>query len=115
MRLVPLLAAVTAVTVLSGCASDGNGFTGGGQAAFQIDCNRGTATWKAESAAADSGSLIFGPIGLTRMFCPQPSQDAKVAAALGEVRSYLLADGKLHLSMQADSGIMNWEPVAAGS
>ena len=81
-----------------------------GQATFQVDCNRGSGSWKAEAAAADSGSLTFGPIDMTKMLCPQPSADTKVAAALGQVRSYLISDGKLHLSMQADSGIMNWEP-----
>jgi heat shock protein HslJ len=85
-------------------------FGADGQAAFQLDCNRGSGTWNAQAAAADSGSLTFGPIGMTKMLCAQPSADTKVAAALGEVRSYLISDGKLHLSMQADSGIMNWEP-----
>lgn len=85
-------------------------FNDNGQASFQLDCNRGTGTWTAEAAAADSGSLTFGPIGMTKMLCPQPTVDTKVAAALGQVRSYLISDGTLHLSMLADSGIMNWEP-----
>lgn len=85
-----------------------------GQAGFRVDCNRGTATWTTEAGSTDSGSLSFGPIGLTKMMCPQPSNDAKVAAALGRVRSYLLADGKLHLSLEADSGVMHWEPLPAG-
>lgn len=81
-----------------------------GQAVFQVDCNRGNGTWQATAAAPDSGSLTFGPIALTRMYCPQPSLDSKVTAALGEVRSYLLADGRLHLSLAVDSGILHWEP-----
>ena len=75
-----------------------------GRAAFLVDCNRGSSTWQFSAAAPDSGSLTFGPIALTRMFCPQPSADAPVAAALGRVRSYLLSDGKLHLSLEADGG-----------
>jgi hypothetical protein len=39
--------------------------------------------------------------------------DAQVAAALGQVRSYLLSDGKLHLSLEADGGIMHWQPSTA--
>lgn len=85
-------------------------FGNDGNAAFRLDCNRGNGTWQAKAAAADSGSLTFGPIGMTKMLCPQPSADTKVAAALGQVRSYLISEGKLHLSMEADSGIMNWEP-----
>ena len=84
-----------------------------GRAAFQVDCNRGSSTWQFKSAAPDSGSLTFGPIALTRMFCPQPSADSQVAAALGRVRSYLIADGKLHLSLEADGGIMHWQPSTA--
>lgn len=82
-----------------------------GQAVFQIDCNRGSGTFQRASAADDSGSLTFGPIAVTRMFCPQPSDDTKVATALGYVRSYLLSSGRLYLSLLADSGIMHWEPL----
>lgn len=85
-----------------------------GRAAFQVDCNRGNASWEASGAAPDSGTLTFGPVALTRMFCPQPSADSKVAAALEYVRTYLISDGKLHLSLMADSGIMHWEPQPAG-
>jgi len=85
-----------------------------GKAGFRVDCNRGNSTWTTEAGSADSGSLTFGAIGLTKMMCPQPSADAKVAASLGRVRSYLLSDGKLHLSLEADSGIMHWEPLPAG-
>ena len=80
-----------------------------GRATFQVHCNRGSSTWQAEAAAPDSGSLTFGELALTRMFCPQPSAGTLVAAALGHVRSYLLSDGKLHMSLQADGGIMHWE------
>jgi heat shock protein HslJ len=86
-------------------------FGADGRAAFTVDCNRGSSTWQADAAAPDSGSLQFGPIALTRMFCPQPSSDATVAAALGRVRSFLLSDGRLHLSLEADSGIMHWRPA----
>jgi len=86
-----------------------------GRAAFQVDCNRGNGSWTAAAAASDSGSLTFGPIALTRMFCPPPSVDTTVTADLGRVRSYLLSDGKLHLSMEADSGIMHWEEQPAGT
>ena len=85
-----------------------------GRATFGVDCNRGSSTWQSSPAAPDSGSLTFGPVALTRMFCPQPSADAHVAAALGFVRTYLLSDGKLHLSLEADGGIMHWQPSTAG-
>lgn len=82
-----------------------------GRATFLVHCNRGSSTWHAEASAPDSGSLTFGPLALTRMYCPQPSADTKVAAALGRVRSYLISDGKLHLSLEADGGVMDWRPA----
>lgn len=84
-----------------------------GQAGFRIDCNRGNSTWKREGEGS-SGGLTFGPIAVTKMMCPQPSDDAEVAAALGRVRSYLVKDGKLHLSLEADSGVMHFESLPTG-
>jgi len=85
-----------------------------GKAGFLINCNRGNSTWQVEGASPDSGSLTFGPIAVTRMACPSPDNDAKVASAFGQVRSYLFKDGKLHLSLAADSGIMHFELTKPG-
>ena len=82
-----------------------------GRAAFQIDCNRGNGSWEAVPSGADSGTLIFGPIAVTRMMCPQPSLDQRVSTALSQVRSYLIKDGLLHMSLMADAGILTWEPA----
>ncbi|WP_163803881.1 META domain-containing protein [Mycolicibacterium anyangense] len=81
-----------------------------GRAAFRIDCNRGNATWQASASNKDSGSLAFGPIAATEMACPQPSLDTRVSTALGYVRGFLLKDGRLHMSLLADGGILHWEP-----
>ena len=86
-------------------------FGGDGRASFTVDCNRSSSIWQADAAAPDYGSLTFGPVALTRMFCPQPSADTPVAAALGRVRRFLLSDGQLHLSLEVDSGIMPWRPA----
>lgn len=83
-----------------------------GRAAFQIDCNRGSSNWRASADdSADSGQLDFGPIAVTEMACPPGSLDQRVSRALTAVRSYLLQDGRLHLSLFADSGILTWEPT----
>jgi para-nitrobenzyl esterase len=84
-----------------------------GKAGFRLDCNRGNSTWTREGEGS-SGGLTFGPIAVTKMMCPQPSDEAKVAAALADVRSYLVKDGKLHLSLKVDSGIMHFEPLPSG-
>lgn len=87
-----------------------------GQAGFLINCNRGNSTWTVDGAGPESGSLTFGPIAVTKMACPSPDNDAKVAAALGQVRSYQLGkDNTLNLSMEADSGVMHFTLTKPGS
>ena len=81
-----------------------------GQASFQLDCNRGSGTYQASpSGDGVSGSLTFGPIAVTLMMCPQPSLDQAVSQALSHVRGYIYKDAQLHLSQQADGGILSWE------
>ena len=82
-----------------------------GRAAFQIDCNRGNGSWEATGGEDGSGTLTFGPIAVTRMMCPQPSLDQRVSTALSYVRTYLIKDGLLHMSLMADAGILTWEPA----
>lgn len=89
-------------------------FLADGRLALRLDCNRGTGSWQASPAAAGpSGQLSFGPIATTRMFCPQPSLESRVGRDLGFVRSYLLRDGHLFLSLMADGGIYEWQPLPA--
>ena len=83
-----------------------------GPASFQIDCNRGSSTWQMSiDDSGTSGRLTFGPIAVTEMACPPGSLDQRVSRALTAVRGYLLQDGRLHLSLFADSDILTWEPV----
>jgi heat shock protein HslJ len=87
-------------------------FAADGRVAFRLDCNRGSATWKAEpSSEATSGALTFGPVAATRALCPPPSVDARVTRDLAFVRSYLFKDGRLFMSLMADGGIYEWRPV----
>ena len=87
-------------------------FTGDGRVSFRLDCNRGTATWEAvASADGTSGKLRFGPIAATRAMSPPPHLDERVVRDLTYVRSYLLKDGKLFMSLMADGGIYEWRPA----
>jgi heat shock protein HslJ len=81
-----------------------------GRASLRLDCNRGTGTWKAKPAGGDSGALTFGPIAATRALCPPPHLDERIVRDLAYVRSYLLNDGKLFMSLMADGGIYEWHP-----
>ena len=80
-----------------------------GRAILRLDCNRGSGSYEARAAGdGSSGSLTFGAIATTRALCPPPHLDERVARDLGYVRSYLLKDGRLFLSLMADGGIYEW-------
>ena len=88
-------------------------FGADGRAAFRLDCNRASAEWKATpaNAGARSGQMIFGALAGTRAMCPPGSLDQRLSLQLPYVRSYLFQDGRLHLSLFADGGILSWAPV----
>lgn len=86
-------------------------FEGDGSASFRLDCNRGRGTWRAVPAASgNSGTIEFGPLAMTRALCPPPRLDERIARDMGYVRSYVLRDGRLYLSLMADGGIYEWVP-----
>ncbi|MBK9245415.1 MAG: META domain-containing protein [Burkholderiales bacterium] len=83
---------------------------GDGTVTMQLNCNRAMGKWSARPGGdAASGSFEFGPLAATRALCPPPSMDESIVAQSANVRSYLLKDGRLHLSLMADGGIYVWE------
>jgi heat shock protein HslJ len=84
-------------------------FESDGRLAARIDCNRGSGTWK--SAAAPQ--LELGPMALTRAMCPPGSLHDQLVKQLPFVRSYVLRDGHLFLSLMADGGIYEFAPADA--
>jgi heat shock protein HslJ len=82
-----------------------------GTVSMRLNCNRATGTWSAEpSSDPNSGGFTFGPLAVTRAQCPPPSMDEGIARQSPYIRSYLLKDGRLYLSLMADGGIYAWEP-----
>ena len=85
-----------------------------GSVTMQLNCNRARGSWSAQgSAAASSGGFRFGPLAATRAFCPPPSLDSALLAQAANIRSFLLKDGRLMLSLLADGGILVWEPAGS--
>lgn len=84
-----------------------------GTVAMLLNCNRANGTWSAQAGPDhSSGHFVFGPLAATRAHCPPPSLDESIAAHAQFVRSYLLKDGRLFLSLMADGAIYVWEPYA---
>lgn len=86
-------------------------FGADGRAALRLDCNRAAGTWQSESRSSSEGSLEFGPLAMTRALCPPPSMGDMLAAQLPYVRSFVLRDGNLAMSLMADGGIIVWRPA----
>lgn len=85
---------------------------GDGTVNMRLNCNRAMGSWRATPAAdPSSGQFEFGPLAGTRALCPPPSMDEQITAQAGYIRSYLLKDGRLYLTLMADGGIFAWEPI----
>ena len=84
-----------------------------GTVAMRLNCNRATGTWSAEPAGdGSSGRFAFGPLAATRAMCPAPSMDEQIVMQSEFIRSYLLKENRLYLSLMADGGIYAWERQA---
>jgi len=73
----------------------------------RFDCNRGRGSWK----SSGSGDLEFGPLSLTRAMCAPGSLHDQLVRQWPHVRSYMLKDGRLFLSLMADGGTIEFEPA----
>jgi heat shock protein HslJ len=79
-----------------------------GRLSARIDCNRGMGTWKSSAPP----QLEFGPLALTRAMCPPGSLHNQIVKQWPYVRSYVMRDGHLFLSLMADGGIYEFEPMS---
>ena len=82
-------------------------FAPDGVMSARIDCNRARAGWK----SSGPGQLEFGPMAATRAQCPPGSLHDQIMKQLPYVRSYVVKGGHLYLSLMADGGIYEFEPV----
>jgi para-nitrobenzyl esterase len=79
-----------------------------GRVSAQIDCNRGIGTWR----SSGPNQLRFGPLGLTWAMCPPGSLHDRIVKHWEFIRSYTIQNGHLFLSLMADGGIYEFEPIA---
>jgi para-nitrobenzyl esterase len=80
-------------------------FGADGSLSARIDCNRGRGTWK----SAAKNQLELGAMALTRAACAPGSLHDHIVKQLPFIRSYVIKDGRLFLSMMADGGIYEFE------
>ena len=82
-------------------------FGADGRVAVRFDCNRGRGSW----TSAGPGQVEFGPLALTRAMCVVGSLHDDLVRQWPYVRSYLVKDGRLYLSLMADGGTIEFEPA----
>lgn len=82
-------------------------FGAGGRLTARVDCNRGRGSWRSNGPHG----LQFGPLALTRARCPEGSLHDHIVKQWPNIRSYVVRDGRLFLSLMADGGIYEFEPV----
>jgi para-nitrobenzyl esterase len=76
-------------------------FAAGGQMTARVDCNRGRGEW----TSGGPNRIEFGPLALTRAVCPPGSMHDQIVKQWGNIRSYVIRNGHLFLSLMADGGI----------
>lgn len=82
-----------------------------GTVTMRLNCNHAGGTWFAEPGGnGASGRFQFSKFMGTRAVCPPPSLDERILRHAEFIRSYLLKNGRLYLSLMADGGIFAWEP-----
>jgi len=82
-------------------------FEANGDVSVRIDCNRGHGIWR----SSGPNPLEFGPLALTRAMCrPAPLTDL-IPKDWMYVRSYIFKDPHLFLSLMADAGTYEFEPM----
>lgn len=82
-------------------------FGADGRVAVRFDCNRGSGGW----SSPGPGQLQFGPMAMTRAMCPPGSLHDRMVKHWPYLRSYILKEGHLYLSLMADGGIYEFEPL----
>jgi heat shock protein HslJ/membrane-bound inhibitor of C-type lysozyme len=86
-------------------------FAADGTIAARIDCNRGRGSWKSSAPS----QLELGPLALTRAMCPPQSMDSQLIKHWSYIRSYVVRNGHLFLSLMADGGNYEFQPMPAAA
>lgn len=80
-------------------------FEGGGRVLLRADCNRGSGSYE-----VNGGAMKLAPVALTRMGCPDGSQDTEFVQALSRVTAYAINGKELVLTL-AGGGSMVFRGV----
>jgi len=82
-------------------------FGADGKVAVQADCNRGSGTW----SSPEPSTLKFSQLATTMAMCPPGSLSNKFLGDFQYMRSWIQRNGHLYISLMADGGIYELEPM----
>ena len=83
-------------------------FEADNQVRLQVDCNQGQGSW----SSSEPNQLELSELALTRAICPPGSLHDRIVQDWTAVRSYVIEDNHLFLSLMADGGIYEFEPIS---
>jgi para-nitrobenzyl esterase len=86
-------------------------FTNNGNLRTRFDCNRGRGVWILNGP----NQIRFGPLEVTREACPTGPFYDHLIKRWPYVRSYVVKDGHLFLSVIDNGGTYEFEPIAKSS
>ena len=81
-------------------------FGSNGRVTVQVDCNRGSSTWKIAK-----GELQFGSWSRTNAKCGSGSLHDQIVTEGAAVRNFVIKDGHLFLSGMEGGGYYELEPI----
>lgn len=90
-------------------------FMADGSLVMQLGCNRGMAKWQAGRSSARGGSLSISPGAMTRAMCGPGAIDTKLAADMGQVRTFTMVGKHMHMALEGDAETYVWEPLATAA
>lgn len=79
-----------------------------GGVVVRVDCNRGHGSWRSTGPQ----QIQFSPMALTRAMCPPSPLNDRFVREWEYIRSYILKDGHLFLSLMVDGGIYEYESMS---
>lgn len=87
-----------------------------GEMFIQLKCNSILGKWLIkENQDTNSGEFRLSDLQVSKNLCDPSIFDKQMIAQLPYIRSYVLKDGYLYLSLWADGGIYKWSPTAGAN
>jgi para-nitrobenzyl esterase len=83
-------------------------FGADGKVAVQADCDAGTGLW----STPERSVLKFSQLAIARGTCQPASMSYKFLRDVAHMNTYVVRNGRLHISLIADGGVYEFKPAS---